>query len=48
MIAKLKVSLGLEPSKIMANDRRMNVYKPERPINFVRRSDPSFYFLSKR
>ncbi len=48
MITKIKVSLGLEPSRIMAYDRRMNIYKPERPINFVRRSDPSFYFLSKR
>jgi hypothetical protein len=23
-------------------------YHPQRPLGFVRRSDPSFYFLSKR
>lgn len=49
MITKLKTSLGLTAAKAHAMDRsRLGIYTPERPINFVRRSDPNFYFLAKR
>ncbi len=48
MIQKIKVGLGLQAVEAVIYQPRPMVYRPERPINFVRRSDPSFYFLSKR
>lgn len=29
-------------------DTKSLVYQPERPMGFVRRSDPAFYYLSRR
>lgn len=39
------------PIRVLAEprrDRSRSHYQPEQPINFVRRSDPNFYFLAKR
>jgi hypothetical protein len=48
MITKIKIQLGLlQPVRVRVSDQE-RLYRPERPINFVSRRDPSFYFMSSK
>jgi hypothetical protein len=49
MINKIKQIAGIsEGAQTTSRSFSEKVYRPERPLGFVSRTDPNFYFYSKR